>query len=136
MTRLIGLDLGERRIGVAVSDPTGVTAQPLDVIDRTSPERDVERIVHLTKEYEGAEVVVGLPLKLNGTRGDAAAKAEEFAAGLEEIGLSVHLWDERLTTVQAERTLRSGGVGGRKRRRVIDKVAAAVMLQAYLDSSR
>lgn len=136
MTRLLGLDMGERRIGVAVSDPTGLTAQPLDVIQRTTPERDVERIVHLAKAYEGARVVVGLPLRLNGTRGDAATKAEEFAARLGEAGLSVHMWDERLTTVQAERTLRSGGVDSRKRRKVIDKVAAAVMLQAYLDSSR
>lgn len=136
MGRVLGVDVGERRIGLAVSDPSGTTAHPHAVLERTTEERDVEAILAVAREQEVAEVVVGLPLRLNGSRGPAAEAAERFGALLERAGLTVRFWDERLTTVEAERSLAAGGVRGRARRRVVDKVAAALILQNYLDSRR
>lgn len=131
--RLMGLDLGERRIGVAVSDPSQVLARGIAVIERRSVEKDLEAIAGLAEEYEVEAIVVGFPRRLNGTAGKEAKKAEAFAAQIEaHLELPVILWDERLSTVRAARALAEGGK--RKRRLGIDAVAAVVILQDYLDS--
>lgn len=131
--RLMGLDLGERRIGVAVSDPSQVLARGIAVIERRSVEKDLEAIAGLAEEYEVEAIVVGYPRRLNGTAGEEAKKAEAFAAQIEaHLELPVILWDERLSTVRAARALAEGGK--RKRRLGIDAVAAVVILQDYLDS--
>ncbi len=131
--RLMGLDLGERRIGVAVSDPSRVLARGIEVIERRSVEKDLAVIARLAEEYEVEAIVVGFPRRLNGTAGEEAKKAEAFAAQIEaHLELPVILWDERLSTVRAARALAEGGK--RKRRLGIDAVAAVVILQDYLDS--
>ncbi len=133
--RAIGLDLGERRIGVAVSDRSGTVASPLDVILRTGSRlRDHDRIARLVADEDAEVIVVGLPLSMDGRLGPAAkaALAEVRVLG-SVVGVPVLTHDERLTTVTAERSLREAGLDGRARRKVVDKVAAAVMLQAWLD---
>jgi len=131
--RLMGLDLGERRIGVAVSDPSRVLARGIEVIERRLVEKDLEAIARLAEEYEVETIVVGYPRRLDGTAGEEAKKAEAFAAQIEaHLELPVILWDERLSTVRAARALAEGGK--RKRRLGIDAVAAVVILQDYLDS--
>lgn len=134
--RAIGLDLGERRIGVAVSDRSGTVASPFEVIQRSgSRRRDHDRIARLVVDEEAELVVVGLPRSMDGRLGPAAraALAEAQALG-SVVGVPVLTHDERLTTVTAQRSLRQAGLDGRARRKVVDKVAAAVMLQAWLDS--
>ena len=134
--RVLALDLGTRRIGVAVSDRSGTLASPLTVLTRTGDRRrDHEAIRRLVEEEEAERVVVGLPLSLDGTVGPAAkgaiAEADEMAS---VVGVPVETFDERLTTVTAERDLRQLQMRAEARRRVIDKVAAAVMLQSWLDA--
>jgi putative Holliday junction resolvase len=136
--RALGLDLGSRRIGVALSTSDGTLATPYDVVHRTRDRAADHRAIAQVAQDEGAEVlVVGLPLSLDGTDGPAAtaarAEAEELAAA---TGLPVQLWDERLTTVTADRQLAELDLDARARRQVVDKVAAAVMLQAWLDHRR
>lgn len=134
--RVLGLDLGQARIGVAISDPARRVAIPLGTV-RTGPPQDLQTIGSLVREHQVVEVVVGLPLKLSGGRGPAATLAETFAEVLREaFGLPVALQDERLSTVEAERGLKAAGVSGRARRRVVDRSAAAIILQAYLDRTR
>jgi putative holliday junction resolvase len=134
MTRVLGVDLGSARVGLALSDPLGATAQPLEVIDATDA---TAQIVERIRDLEVTEIVVGIPFRLDGSRGPEAEQAEMFAHELEELtGLPVTRWDERLSTVEAERTMRAGGTNARRQRGVVDKVAAAVVLQAYLESRR
>jgi putative Holliday junction resolvase len=136
--RVVGIDLGERRIGVAVSDPTGTIATPLTVIER-SGDADADRaaVAAVVREVGAERVVVGVPVRLAGGEGPAARAAQEEAAALAAVvGVPVETVDERLSTVVAERSLRERGVRGRARRRVVDKVAAAVILQAWLDRAR
>ncbi len=131
--RFLGLDPGERRIGVALSDAIGIIAQPHVVLDRRAVDA-VAEIKALCEEYEIETVVVGLPKSLSGEEGDAAVKARELGAAVEKAtGRKVEFFDERFTTVQAESALLEGGVRRRKRRETVDKVAAAMMLQGYLD---
>jgi putative pre-16S rRNA nuclease len=134
--RILGLDHGERRIGVAVSDATGTIATPLSVIDRRGD--DVVGVVRsIIAEYEIELLVVGLPIHLSGEEGASARSAREFSETLATAtGLPVELQDERYTTVTAEDALIEGGLSREARREVRDKVAAAVMLQGYLDSRR
>jgi putative holliday junction resolvase len=134
----VGLDLGSRRIGVAVSDGTGTIASPHSVLQRRKTrEEDHVAIAALVTELEGERVVVGLPLSLDGSMGPAATSAAEEASALGDVvGVPVETYDERLTTVTADRSLTSLGLPGQARRRVVDKVAAAVMLQAWLDRSK
>ncbi|MGA1362568.1 MAG: Holliday junction resolvase RuvX [Ilumatobacteraceae bacterium] len=134
--RVLGIDLGAKRIGVAVSDSSGTVATPLVVIARSRSRRtDHEAIARLVREEEAVAVVVGLPLNMDGSRGPAARAAASEAEALGTVvGVPVHLHDERLTTVTAERALREGGVRGRDRRSVVDKIAAAVLLQGWLDA--
>jgi putative Holliday junction resolvase len=140
--KAVGLDLGERRIGVAVSDRAGTLASPWAVIER-SGERgtDHARVAALVAEVGAERVVVGLPLSLQGTEGPAARAAREEAEALAQVvGVPVEVADERLTTVTADRALRAGDRrrdrSASRRRRVVDQVAAAVMLQAFLDRRR
>jgi len=134
--RLLGLDLGEARIGLALSDPLGLTAQPFETLERVGARRDLQRLVELIRERGVTTVVVGLPLRLSGEEGPAAKSARSFArrlAGRLE-GVDVELWDERLTTALAERTMISGRVRRARRRERVDTVAAALILQSYLDA--
>ena len=134
--RVLGLDPGTRRVGVAVSDPLGITAQPHSVLDATAPDL-IEQIARLACEVGAEGLVVGLPISLDGHEGPSAVAAREFAAALgAATGLPVKLADERFTSVTAERVLSQAGLPGRRRRAVRDRVAAAVMLQAYLDGGR
>jgi putative Holliday junction resolvase len=137
MARAIWLDLGERRIGVALSDSAGVLATPYELLTRAGDTtRDHERVAELVRETEAELVVVGLPLSLDGSRGPAAHRVETEVADLRErlAGVPVETWDERLSTVEAERRLRAAGIGGRQRRHLVDQVAATVILQSWLDS--
>ena len=136
--RALALDLGSRRIGVAVSDLTGTVASPLTVIQRSKSRRhDYERIAALVRVEEADVVVVGLPLSLSGAEGPAAKAARTEARALASVvDVPIETFDERLSTVTAERSLAEANVRGPARRQVIDKVAAAVFLQAYLDQRR
>ncbi|MCR8644080.1 Holliday junction resolvase RuvX [Paenibacillus sp. N1-5-1-14] len=135
--RLMGLDYGDRTIGVALSDLLGFTAQGLEVIRRKSEDSDWERLAQIIREYEVHEIVVGLPKNMNATIGPRGELCIAFAEALKEkFQLPVHLWDERLTTVSATRTLIEADVSRKKRKAVVDKMAAALILQGYMDSKR
>ena len=128
------LDVGSRTIGIACSDALLMTAQGIETIRRTSLEKDFNRLQELISEYEVHELVVGMPKNMNGTKGERAEKTEEFVAKMKEvIDLPVTYWDERLSTVMAERQLIAADVSRKKRKSVIDKMAAVVILQGYLD---
>ncbi|HEY8093719.1 MAG TPA: Holliday junction resolvase RuvX [Acidimicrobiales bacterium] len=135
---MLALDLGSKRIGVAVSDRSGTIATPLTVVARSGDvARDHARIAALVAEEEAVRVVVGLPLSLDGSLGPAAKAARSEAEALAQVvPVPVESFDERLTTVTAERALMEANMRGQDRRQVVDKVAAAVMLQAWLDRSR
>lgn len=133
--RLIGLDVGEKRIGVAVSDGLGMTAQPVGVVERKSLDKDAARILELLAEYDIDCAVAGLPLQMNGEEGEQAARVRHFCnAFSKRTELEVIYQDERLTSVQSERMLIDSGVKRGKRRQVIDKMAATLILQSYMDS--
>lgn len=133
--RIMGLDYGERRIGVAMSDLFGWTAQGLEVIDQKVVKDPMGRIAELIKQYEVESIIVGLPKNMNGTIGPSGEYCMAFAEQIKQtLSLPVKLWDERLTTVSAERALLEADVSRRKRKLVIDKMAAAILLQSYLDS--
>lgn len=134
--RALGLDLGEKRIGVAISDAGGAVATPYDTVERSGdPAADRRRIAELAHEAGAEVLVVGHPRSLDGRRGPAARAAEVEAEALEAAtGLPVELHDERLTTAEAERALVGAGLSGRRRRQVIDQTAAAVLLQSWLDA--
>lgn len=133
--RLLGLDLGSKRIGVAVSDEMGWTAQGLTVLNRHGGLKDLENIARLVSEQGAEAIVLGLPINMDGSEGEQARKVRRFAEKLEEhLGIEVHLWDERLTTWEAEGILKEAGVKGPKRKRVVDKVAAALILKSYLQA--
>lgn len=132
--RIMSLDVGSRTIGIACSDALLVTAQGIETIRRTSLEKDFNRLQELIAEYEVHELVVGMPKNMNGTKGERAEKTEEFVEKMKEvIDLPVSYWDERLSTVMAERQLIAADVSRKKRKSVIDKMAAVVILQGYLD---
>ena len=136
--RIMGLDFGSRTTGVAVSDPLGITAQGVETIvrkDENKLRQTCARIEALIKEYEIEEIVLGYPKNMNNTAGERAEKTEAFKAMLERrTGKPVILWDERLTTIAAERVLMESGVRRENRKAVVDKIAAVLMLQGYLDS--
>lgn len=132
--RILALDVGQKRIGLAISDPLGLTAQGLAVLDRKDWDRDLARIVELAAPYKVQEVLVGLPRHMDGRLGDMAEEILALARALAEaLGAEVATWDERLTTVEAERLLIQADLSRKKRRRVVDQVAASLILQAYLD---
>lgn len=133
--RVLGIDLGQRRIGLAISDPDRTVASPDRVVTRAGDlARDRRAIADVAAEWEATLIVVGLPLSLDGTDGPAATAARAEATAIGEVtGLPVETYDERFTTVTAQRSLAEQNVRGKDRRKVIDMVAAAVLLQAWLD---
>jgi putative Holliday junction resolvase len=135
--RILALDVGERRIGVAVSDPMGIVARPVATIERASREEDFAAINDLVDEHQAELVVVGLPLTLRGEVGPQAKTIQRYAEALEEtLSVPMKMWDERYTTASAEEVLRRrNDAGRRKGKRGIDAVAAAFILQAYLDGA-
>ena len=135
--RILALDLGEKRIGLSLSDPLGVTAQPLPRIDRRGPRKDPEAVAAVVRSNEVVEVVLGLPLMLSGEEGVQAAGAREFGARLAAIladGVALSYWDERLTTREAERVMIEGGARRNRRKEKIDSLAATIILQNVLDA--
>ncbi|MFV9510952.1 Holliday junction resolvase RuvX [Tepidibacillus sp. LV47] len=135
--RILGLDVGEKTIGVAISDELGLTAQGIEVIQRKTLDQDLKRLREMITEYEVEAIVVGLPKNMNGTIGKRAEMIMEFAEQLrDEFDRPVHFWDERLTTVSAEKTLIAADMSRKKRKKVIDKMAAMLILQGYLDAKR
>jgi putative Holliday junction resolvase len=135
--RMMGLDYGDKTIGVAVSDELGWTAQSVETIRRTSRENDFERLRQLVREYNVNAIVVGLPKNMNNTIGPRGEICIAFANDVQEtLQLPVHLWDERLTTASAQRTLLEADVSRKKRKAVIDKMAAALILQGYMDAKQ
>lgn len=135
--RIMGLDLGSRTVGVAVSDPLLITAQGLEIIrrkDENKLRQTLARIEQLIEEYEVSEIVLGLPKNMNDTIGDRAQLSLEFQERLERrTGLPVTMWDERLTTVAADRAMMEAGIRREHRREYVDKIAAVFILQGYLD---
>ncbi|HEX8919081.1 MAG TPA: Holliday junction resolvase RuvX, partial [Chloroflexota bacterium] len=134
--RLLGLDVGDRRIGVAISDPMGVIASPVSVYRRTDDRRDADHIASLVQELEASGVVVGLPINMDGTEGPQAHKTRQFAHVLQQRGLEIRFWDERLSTMEATRLLTEQRHTRRKVRSRVDMTAAALILQSYLDRVR
>jgi len=140
--RLLSLDVGDRRVGVAVSDDTGLIASPLTVIRRTSKAADFDKIARLVREQRAGELVIGLPLNRDGSTGPQAQRVERYAAALVEslraqgLGLPVIFWDEHLSTQRAEEAMIVAGRKAKDRRDRIDAAAAAVILQDYLDEQR
>jgi putative Holliday junction resolvase len=135
--RIMGLDVGDRRIGVAVSDPLGLTAQPVMTLVRTNRRQDLKSLQRLIRKYDCAEIVVGNPLYMSGDQSPQAAKAQAFAQMLrEETSLPVHLWDERLTTTEAHRHLHAAGRAGSEHKAVVDQVAAVLILEGYLAAEK
>jgi putative Holliday junction resolvase len=133
--KVLGLDIGEKRIGIAISDELGYTAQGMRILTRSNADDGIEAITEIIKETEASEVVVGLPKNMDGSLGEAAQKILSFVTKMEEsISVPVILWDERWTTAEAIRLLVDADVSRTKRRKVVDKLAAVLILQGYLDS--
>ena len=136
--RIMGLDFGSKTVGVAVSDPLYITAQGVEIIRREQENKlrkTLARIEELVKEYEVEEIVLGLPKNMNNSIGERAEKTLEFKAMLERrIGLNVVMWDERLTTVAADKTMMEAGVRRENRKKYVDQIAATFILQGHLDS--
>ena len=132
--RVLGLDVGDRRIGVAVSDPFGIIAQGVTVIERKTLEEDLKAIKDIIAQYGAESVVVGMPINMDGTRGKSADKVTEFVGALSSsAGIPVATYDERLSTKESEKFLISSDVSRRKRKNVIDKIAAQLILESYLE---
>lgn len=132
--RILALDVGRKRIGLAVSDPLGLTAQGLMVLERRDWDQDLDRLLKIARPYQVQEVLVGLPRHMNGRLGEQAEEILALAQALgEALQAKVVTWDERLSTVEAERLLIEADMSRRRRRRVVDQVAATLILQAYLD---
>jgi putative Holliday junction resolvase len=135
--RILGVDVGDRRVGVAVSDPLGILASPIAVVERLGTQADFKAIADLADAHEAERIVVGLPYSLNGSVGQQAKKVLEFLDALRPLTpVPLETWDERFTSAAADDLLRERGMGPEERRRRIDSAAAAVMLQDYLDSHR
>jgi putative Holliday junction resolvase len=134
IVRILGLDIGSKRIGVALSDMLCITAQALETIESKDTQADIRKIRELVDANQVDEIVVGVPYNMNGSEGPQAEKVKAFIQELaERIDVPVREWDERLSTVAAERVLLEADMSRAKRRKVIDKVAAAIILQGYLD---
>jgi len=135
--RILGLDVGTRRIGIAVSDPLGITAQGLETLQRKTKRHDFDRLRLVIREYDVQEIVVGLPLRMSGAEGTQAGKMQEFAEELRKrFKLPVHLWDERLTSAEANRLLRETDLSIEKRGKAIDRMAAVLILQGWMEGNR
>jgi putative Holliday junction resolvase len=135
--RIMGLDIGTRTIGIAISDELGITAQGLKTLRRKSMEEDFKEIAAIIRQFEIEKIIVGLPQNMDGTLGRQAEKVLKWTEALrDKIEISVATWDERLSTVGASRVLLEADLSRRKRKKVIDKVAAVLILQGYLDQGR
>lgn len=129
------MDVGSRRIGVAISDPLGITAQGLATIQRQNKRRDWGELEKVIREYSVSEIVVGLPLRMSGAEGTQSEKMRQFAEELQRrFRLPVHLWDERLTSAQANRLLRETEMSIKRRGAVVDQMAAVLILQSWMDA--
>ncbi len=136
MGRTLALDVGTKRTGAAISDELGITAQPLGVRERTGYKSDLAWVISLMKEYDIARIVIGLPLNMDGSRGERAIACEKIAEKLgKDVQAEILLWDERMTTMEAERTLISANVSRKKRRKVIDQLAAQIILSSWLGAN-
>lgn len=135
LMKILGIDYGSRRIGLAISDELGITARPLAVIERKNLDRDLDILENMARESNVEQIVLGLPLRLDGTRGIQCEKVEKFAAALRErTALPIILWDEALSTWEADELMISAGIKSKKRRKMVDKIAAGIILQSYLNS--
>ncbi len=135
LMRILGIDLGEKRIGLAIANLSSNIAQPLKVLPRKNMESDIKKLKEIVEEYDVREIVVGLPLNMDGREGKKAKEAISFSELLKEkLKLPVELWDERLSTIQGERVLLQADVSRAKRKKVRDKLAAQLILQSYLDA--
>lgn len=133
--RILGLDVGARRIGIAVSDPLGLTAQGLPTLHRRNRRYDHSELRQVINKYSVKEIVIGNPLRMSGESGAQAEKMAAFAAQLgQEFSLPIHLWDERLSTAEAHRLLDETAIRDARRKEVIDKMAAVLILQSFLDA--
>lgn len=132
--RVLGLDVGARRIGIAVSDPLGITAQGLETLHRKNKKYDLQFLRRIIVQYEVREIVVGLPLRMSGAEGAQAEKIQVFAEDLRKhFKLPVHLWDERLTSAEANRLLRETDLSIEKRGQAVDRMAAILILQGWME---
>ena len=131
--RILALDVGDKRIGVAVSDALGMIAQPIGRIDRVGWGPDIRKIQSYAAEYQTQRLLLGLPYHMDGSLGEQAEKVRRFAQELEKTGFQIAFWDERMSTVSAERVLIEAGTRRQSRKKVVDQMAAAIFLQAYLD---
>lgn len=132
--RILGLDVGDRTIGVAISDPLGFTAQGITTIRRKSLQYDIDELKKICEEYSVENILVGLPKNMNGTVGPQGEKVLEFCEQLkEQIKLPLEMWDERLTTVAAHKAMLEADLSRAKRKKIVDKMAATYILQGYLD---
>ena len=133
--RVLGLDVGSKRIGLAVSDPLGITAQGLETLRRKNKRTDLEQLARIVRDYQVSEIVVGYPLRLSGAEGTQSEKMQHFAEDLrKQFGLPVHLWDERLTSSQANRILREADLSIKKRAGAVDRMAAVLILQNWMEA--
>jgi putative Holliday junction resolvase len=134
-SRILALDLGKKRIGLALSDPLRITAQGLPNLVRTNNRADLEALGELVREREVKLILMGNPMNMRGTEGRQSGWVREFARSIEtRLGIPVQFWDERLTSVEAGRVLRSSGISIEKRAAAVDKLSAVILLQSYLDS--
>ena len=135
MKRILGIDYGEVRVGLAISDPLGLTAQGLDtLVIQGSDKKFLSGICKVIQEYEVKEVVIGYPKNMNGTPSAKTEKVDELIPMIEKLGVRVHKWDERLTTVSAYRTMRELNISQKKKNQVADKLAAVYILEGYLNT--
>jgi putative holliday junction resolvase len=135
--RVLGLDVGSKRIGIAVSDPLGITAQGLETLQRRNKRQDLAALEAIVREYEVMEIVVGLPLRMSGEEGTQSLKMQVFAEDLRKrFRLPVHLWDERLTSAEANRLLRETELSIEKRAKAVDRMAAVLILQSFMEGRR
>ena len=132
--RVLGLDVGARRIGLAVTDPLGITAQGLETLERKNKKHDFAYLNRVLREYDVKEIVVGLPLRMSGEEGTQSEKIRIFAEQLgKKFGLPVHFWDERLTSAEANRFLRASELSIEKRAKAVDRMAAVLILQGWME---
>jgi len=135
MARILGIDYGSKRVGLAISDELGIIAFPLSVIENISPRRVAEAICKIVYERQVEALVLGLPVSMNGTKGPAVENVEKFAEVLKRhVNIPIKFWDERLSTKIAERAMIEGGMSRAHRRECIDKATAQIILQSYLDA--
>jgi putative Holliday junction resolvase len=135
--RILGLDVGSRRIGIAVSDPLGITAQGLETLQRRNKRHDLGELERVIREYGVREIVVGLPLRMSGDEGIQSGKMQDFAEELRKrFRMPVHMWDERLTSSEANRLLRTTELSIEKRARAVDRMAAVLILQGWMEGKR